>query len=188
MYTLGSHNSFSYLPVKRWYMRWSRPWARCQSKTITEQIATGVRYFDMRVRFNGDGSVRLVHNSIEFKPYNLEESLHLINECECHMRLVLDIRSDVDADQERMFFEYVKTIQEKYPQIKLHVQIAARGWIDIPEWSSAPFEITENHVSVVGYNVKNLAKYKGIPEAYARDNNEDIKREFKGNCLLIDFV
>lgn len=188
MYTLGSHNSFSYLPIKKWYMKWTRPWARCQTKTIADQLAEGVRHFDMRVRFNKDGSVRLVHNSIEFKAYNLEDSLHLINEYGCHMRLALDIRSKVGPVQERMFFEYVKRIQKNYPQIKLHVQIAARGWTDIPEWSAEPFEIAGDYVSMAGYSMKNLIKYWGIPELYARRNNKNIKKKFKGNCLCIDFV
>lgn len=188
MYTLGSHNSFSYLPIRRWYMKWTRPWARCQSKTIAEQLAVGVRHFDMRVRFNKDGSVRLVHNSIEFKQHNLDDSLYLINDYKCHMRLVLDIRNRVDASQEKMFFEYVKMIQKKYPDIRLHVQIASRGWTDIPEWSAGPFEIIGNYVSVIGYNMKNLIKYMGIPKIYSKANNETIKKNFKGNCLCIDFV
>nr|DAS78220.1 MAG TPA: hypothetical protein [Caudoviricetes sp.] len=188
MYTLGSHNSFSYLPIKKWHMKWIRPWVQCQSKDIFGQINAGARYFDMRVRFGKNGDVKIVHNSVEFKYDNLDDSLMLINAHNCHMRIVLDIRNKVDEKQEKMFFEYIKYLKENFPNIKLHVQIAARGWNDIPELSAEPFEITEKHVSVIGYNLKNVNNYLGIPGLYAKANNETLLKEFKGNCLFIDFI
>ena len=50
---LGSHNSWSYLPVKQWYFTPFAFTARCQSIDIRTQYEKyGVRCFDLRVRFD----------------------------------------------------------------------------------------------------------------------------------------
>lgn len=48
---IGSHNSFTYLKPKKWWMRMFTIFARCQSKDIFEQYKAGARYFDLRFRF-----------------------------------------------------------------------------------------------------------------------------------------
>ena len=62
---IGSHNTFSYLPAKHWWVTILKPWYKCQNKTIYEQYNSGVRYFDVRVRYINDKWC-LVHNKIVF--------------------------------------------------------------------------------------------------------------------------
>lgn len=49
---IGSHNSFTYLKPKKWWMRLCTIFAKCQSKSIYKQYEIGARYFDLRIRFS----------------------------------------------------------------------------------------------------------------------------------------
>ena len=65
---IGSHNSMSYLPVRQWYLKPFGWMARCQSKTLGEQLITyGVRLFDFRVRFDVCGNLVFAHGPVQFK-------------------------------------------------------------------------------------------------------------------------
>lgn len=64
---LGTHNSMSYLHDRRWWMRPFEPWARCQSKDIFDQYADGVRYFDLRIRFDKNGNPFFCHGLVEYE-------------------------------------------------------------------------------------------------------------------------
>ena len=63
---LGTHNSMSYLPPRRWWHRLMLPFARCQSKTIDEQLSAGARCFDLRISFDRDGMARFRHGWCRF--------------------------------------------------------------------------------------------------------------------------
>lgn len=63
---IGTHNSMSYLPPRRWWHRLMLPFARCQSKTIDEQLAAGARCFDLRVSFDRNGMAQFRHGWCRF--------------------------------------------------------------------------------------------------------------------------
>ena len=52
MYTLGTHNSWSYLPERKQWMKCTRFLARCQNCDIKTQYYAGARCFDLRLRWN----------------------------------------------------------------------------------------------------------------------------------------
>ena len=50
----ASHDTLTSYPLKQWWLTPLLFAARCQTKTIEEQLASGVRYFDLRFRqYNG---------------------------------------------------------------------------------------------------------------------------------------
>ena len=65
---IGSHNSFTYLKPRKWWMRFFTIFARCQSKDIFEQYNIGARYFDLRIRFLGStiSTVIIAHGLMEY--------------------------------------------------------------------------------------------------------------------------
>ena len=64
---LGSHNSWSYLSPKRWWMWLIKFTAKCQSCDIqTQYIKYGVRCFDLRIGFI-DGYPCLTHGKVIYK-------------------------------------------------------------------------------------------------------------------------
>ena len=63
---VGSHNSWSYLPSKKWWMAPFKFMAKCQDLNIIEQYEIGVRCFDLRVRFNKKGEFILGHGFMQY--------------------------------------------------------------------------------------------------------------------------
>lgn len=63
---IGSHNSMSYLRPKYPWGWLMLPFARCQSKTIDEQLSAGARCFDLRISFDRDGMARFRHGWCRF--------------------------------------------------------------------------------------------------------------------------
>lgn len=65
---IGTHNSLTYLPVKHW---WTKPFnfiAKCQNKDILQQLLSGVRIFDFRVRWSRKNPFKFVfaHGSMVY--------------------------------------------------------------------------------------------------------------------------
>lgn len=64
---LGSHNTFSYLPLKNWWLYPFNFMAKCQSKTLGQQIAAGVGYIDIRIKMDAKGRLWLAHGLMKYK-------------------------------------------------------------------------------------------------------------------------
>ena len=62
----GTHNSMSYLPPLHWWGWLMIPFARCQNKTIDEQLAAGARCFDLRVAFDRHDMAHFRHGWCRF--------------------------------------------------------------------------------------------------------------------------
>ena len=77
MMMIGTHNTMSYLPPKRWWMRPLRVFARCQKRPIAEQIAADAQVFDLRV-YNEGGHWCFAHGLVKFKGATLYTTLDVI--------------------------------------------------------------------------------------------------------------
>lgn len=75
MLKIATHNSGTGEPSKNWVHRLFTPFAKCQDKTIEQQLEAGVRYFDFRVNKN----LMLCHGLWESKT-SLDEALKIIND------------------------------------------------------------------------------------------------------------
>lgn len=94
---LASHNSWSYLKPKKWWMKLIRFTAQCQDVDIKTQYEKyGVRCFDLRLRLNESGELNIVHGIVEYDyTYdNLKQDLEYLNNCkDCYIRMVHDVRT-----------------------------------------------------------------------------------------------
>ena len=61
--TKASHNTFSYAEPLQWWLRPFAFVARCQSKTLQEQVEAGIRVFDLRIRQDKNGEWVIAHNA-----------------------------------------------------------------------------------------------------------------------------
>ena len=96
---IGSHNSFTYLKPRKWWMRLFTIFARCQSKDILEQFEAGVRYFDLRVRFSDWHELIVCHGNMEYKftQYNLKQFLRYLNrKKDCYLRVIYEVNNNKD--------------------------------------------------------------------------------------------
>jgi hypothetical protein len=120
---LGTHNSWTYLKPRKWWMYLLRFTARCQDKDIYEQYTKyGVRSFDLRVRFDGDDFV-ISHGIIKYKITKEEilKQLDWLNEKgDVWVRYIHELRDEKTYTEERIvkFKEFGSYLEEKYPNIK----------------------------------------------------------------------
>lgn len=49
---LGAHNANTYLRPRKWWMKLINFTSKCQKLTINDQFKHGVRYFDLRIRYD----------------------------------------------------------------------------------------------------------------------------------------
>lgn len=114
----GSHNSLTYLPLKNWWMYPFNWIAKCQSKTYVEQYESGIRDFDLRIRFE-DGSPIICHGLMKYKGGEtiLREFLDYLNEKGgCTVRLVLEVNK-ANIRQDEQFIDYIKFLNSHYTNI-----------------------------------------------------------------------
>lgn len=62
----ASHNTFSYYKPKQWYLRPFAFVAKCQSKSLAEQVNEGIKVFDLRLRQDKDGEWVIAHNAFVY--------------------------------------------------------------------------------------------------------------------------
>lgn len=63
---LGTHNSLSYHKPMQWWLRPFAWMARCQDLSIREQWKAGVRYFDIRVKYDSNGVPKSGHGLMTY--------------------------------------------------------------------------------------------------------------------------
>lgn len=123
---LASHNSWSYLRPKTWWMRLIRFTARCQRKNILDQYRLSVRCFDLRVRFKNWKPV-FAHGIIEYE-YTEDEvmkDLFFLNDLSdvedpVYIRVVNEIRNvnDYTERQVTQFRTFCSALEARFPNIR----------------------------------------------------------------------
>lgn len=105
---IGSHDSMTYLRSERWWMRPFECWARCQSKSIQEQYDKGVRYFDLRIRFDNNGVPYFAHGLMAYDKrvtvYKVLDFLEEMEDVAC-VRIILETVRSASEYQRKCFYE-----------------------------------------------------------------------------------
>lgn len=89
MRVLSSHNSLTGYKPKKWYLRIFNVFAKCQTKTIEEQIAAGIKMFDIRVRFNRNYDLVACHGICEYD-VDVFDVIQMLEDNKCCYRVVLE--------------------------------------------------------------------------------------------------
>lgn len=125
---LGSHNTMSYFPVRKWWMKPFAWVARCQKRNIWEQYNSGVRLFDLRVGFTRKGELHFRHGLIGYKG-DVNSAVRLFNAWgDTTVRIILEARS---ADWDSVFRYYVSIWEHTYPNIKFVAGVRKHGWVQL---------------------------------------------------------
>lgn len=201
---LGSHNSWSYLTPKKWWMKLIGFTAKCQNVDVMTQYDTyGVRMFDLRIRFSDkpidnpmfSNDIKIVHGPIEYdySYYQLIGELEFFNSMkDVTIRLLLDLRGVKKEDyevQRKKFNRFYRGVLRNFTNIKY---VLGR---DLPEWKKCIITLSDGSIKE---DYASVSKPKYIddwyPYWYAKRKNKYIKRDFFNNInsteefLLIDFV
>ena len=186
---IGSHNSWSYLPPKKWWMKLIRFSARCQDLNIVKQYELGVRCFDLRIRFDENNRPVVAHGIIE---YNIDES-ELIQSLEwlnrkkdVVIRILHEVRTRKQYTQEsvKSFINYCSKLQCRFDKIKFWCGKNLYDWREDFNFSYKP-TCEEKYASVCKPKIID----DWYPRLFAKRNNREIIEEGTNkDILLIDFV
>ena len=190
---IGSHNTFSYLPIKNKWLLFLKPWYKCQEYDIITQINKDVRYFDVRIRFSKKGELQIVHNKIVFdineKQFwdimnNVKELTTKLNTV-LYFRVILDIRKkpNDELNQVYWFSQFINKFSQYNEHIILVQAIVYWNWTII-DYISTP-EIIEDHASVNAkwyeYILGNKYYAVSVGAKYLNRKNDE-------TVYLLDFV
>lgn len=76
---IGSHNTMTYLPVKRRYMKLFNWIAKCQDLTLYQQYCEGIRVFDFRIAYDKYGNPEFAHGLVKYRSGRINHYLKYIN-------------------------------------------------------------------------------------------------------------
>ena len=189
---LGSHDSMTYLPVKQWYFKPFRWTARCQRASIHDQYYKyGAKLFDIRVRFEKDGTPTFAHGPIKFKGDVMRTIEQLnnfakLNNDEIKVRVILESNSEMknQAAQEKKFIEFCEKIQQDYTNLYFFCGKRKYDFTKIYDFGTKEPSLDDLYSSTTGTKLDDL-----YPYWYAKHNNKkNIKKGTNKDYLFIDFI
>lgn len=199
---LASHNTFTYLTPRTWWMRILAFTARCQRVGLNRQLNLGAQMFDLRVRFVSApyGGIRPIvcHGLIEYEgwPHVVNAIQHLDdksrnNDNPYYMRVVLESRRP--SEEQKCCFRDLCEVLTTY-----HHNLVFFGGNDRSDWScqhpiydfGTPMpDIDEQHASTTALFPRFPRLDDLWPWLYARlFNHRNIKKGTSHDWLMFDFV
>ena len=193
---LGSHNSLSYLPCRKWWMYLINWAVKCQSKTLSEQFHDGVRHFDIRLKWDDKEGWVIANGLIEYKG-NIRRVLETLDSLadyydeKLYVRFLLEYnkRPDDEATKIIKLRNFVRYARGEYSNIMYHL-------IET-KWDEKVIEIYSNNVILIhSYsNILGWKRFFWIPYWYAKFHNKENRKTFKNiledkanRVLMLDFV
>lgn len=180
---IGTHNSMTYLPIKKWYMKPFKWIARCQNLTIEEQFEKGIRLFDIRIAYDNYYYPEFKHGLISYKG-KVYKYLKWLNEqnVPIKIRLILEITSK-DSTAEELFQIDFKEIQKQYPNLIFYEGRRKYDWqqlLDLP--TLEPLQLVSS--------MDNKWYNDLLPILYAKKHNKKNLEKYKDykDPILLDFI
>ena len=189
---IGSHNSWSYLRPRKWWMRLIAFAARCQRVDIREQyLKYGVRCFDLRVRFNDIGDPIIAHGIVEYGDMSksIWDDMKWIDvKGDAYVRVVHEVRTarQYKNRMRSLFRHFCERMEQDYRGIHFWCGRNLFCWGYDYHFDGVEPTCEETYGSVVP-GKKWL--YGWWPWLYARTHNKQIKAKGTDkDILLIDYV
>lgn len=178
---IGTHNSMSYLPPKKWWLKPFRFIAQCQTKTIREQFEKyGVRLFDLRISYDKNGIPEFRHGLMAFKS-DVLGTLRYLDEREVpiYVRLTLETNG-----QEDLFIRDCKLWETGFPNLIFFNGTRKSDWKRIFTFKIKDLPLTQLVGSMSGRKINGL-----WPRLYAElHNRENITVNRNTPYCLVDFI
>ena len=187
---IGSHNTFTYLPPKKWWMKLFSGIGKCQEKDYKEQYKLRARVFDVRVRFDKHGNIIVAHNLREVKMsekelYDFFKFLNRKKNCSCRVMLELRKKTNDEALQIEHFRYFCESLAQQFEHIVFFGGRVLYSWDEVYNFGT-DVPLVEMHASVCAPKLID----DWYPKHYAKKNNHKNIEALKDEqiCLLIDFV
>ena len=195
---IASHNTFTYLPVRKWWMKPLAFSARCQRVSVVTQYEAGARMFDIRLRYDNIGIGYLCHGLIEYEhPVDfIYDVLDLLDKYgDCYVRMVLETTKP-DEVQEIYFRQDCKRFSERFKHIKFIGGNNRTDWLcehPIYEFSTPLPSIDNQYASSTSRFDCPSKVLRYIDDLYPLDyakkyNHKILEKGTTFSWLMIDFV
>lgn len=185
---IGSHNSWSYLRPRRWWMRLIAFAARCQRVDIrTQYLKYGVRCFDLRIRFDENGVPILAHGIIEYL-FSWDDVKWIDEKGDCYVRMLHEVRTSEQYTPAAVenFCYMCAAMVDSFSHIQFWCGRNLYDWKVDYQFEGDEPTCEETYGSVVP-GKKWL--YGWWPWLYARTHNKQVKSKGTDkDILLIDYV
>ena len=181
----GTHNSMSYLPPEKWWMWLLRPFARCQRKTLAEQVKAGMQVYDLRIyRDKKWKAWEFAHGLVSFRGADLIDVLSRLPE-DAIIRLILERSSG--EDDEEAFVELCRALEHLCRGTFIGGR-RKKGWKLLYDFAANAKYDNDIH-QWVGSMAQDARMYERIlPWAYARRLRKRGRLPEKYGINLYDFV
>lgn len=196
-YILGSHQSMTYLPVRKWWMKPLAFTARCQEVPLHDQFwVYGCRMFDIRLRFDKSGFPILAHGVIEWDYDDTYTTIYHIFDAlnkwakesgdNVYVRVWLESNSEMkdQASQEEQFVKLCSFIEKVYTNIHFFDGFRKYDWKVLYQFKGPKPPFDDRYSSA-----NNVKEDDLFPKKYAKKYNKKILEEGTDKeYLLIDYV
>lgn len=205
----GSHNSFSYVKPKHWYLYPFAFMAKCQRIDWKKQyMLHNIRVFDLRVYFDRNGFVQVRHGLMTYdvKLKDINKMLYYINrKGDCYVRVILETIKWTHSKSTERFIEdcfdnFCNNLVVGYPKVTFFGGRRKYDWKVIHNFPNPTISIIDRYSSTTSL-FKSENKFLRIiddwfPKLYAvlrnKKNVEDYitnhDQDFDNTCLLYDYV
>ena len=191
----ASHNTFSYAEPLQWWLRPFAFVARCQGRTLTEQVEAGIRVFDLRIRQDKNGQWIIAHNAFVYaRGIKILHALEWLDEVAresdlpVYVRVLHEVRNQRQARQSSSvaFNALCDWMQHRYRHIMFFGGQRVMDWRqDYVFPTAGDIDYIERHASVRWPKLLHW-----WPWLYARLHNDEIEKEYqdKPDVVFMDFV
>lgn len=179
---IGSHNTMTYLPVEKWWMKPLNIFAKCQNKYLYSQYIHGVRCYDMRVYLKDNNYWKFCHGIINYKSiltiYDVINEINSFDNEEFYIRFVLEKGNEFTENE---FAKLCAELESKYPKIKFFGGVRKRDWKELYHFKNNPD--IEQYIS-------SMSRYWFIPPwIYAKlFNKKNFSKINNSKINLFDFI
>lgn len=193
---LGSHNSCTYLPCRKWWMYLINWAVKCQSKSLSEQFLQGVRYFDIRLKYDKRDENKWIisHGIVEYKA-DINDILNTLNNLAAYtgervyVRFLLEYNEIPDdfATKILNLQSYVGWARGTYSHLTFHCIMLK--WNEYTTNNYIDVGIHHFYSSTLGWK-----RLLWIPYLYAKLHNRKFKKEnkelleSKDQVMMLDFI
>jgi len=193
---LGSHNSWTFAKTLHWY--YPAFMARCQNLDIIKQYKTGVRLFDLRLRWDDCLGWVVAHGFVKFKTDWKRDLEYLNNRKDCYVRVILEYNRPIrkDSDITANFSDMCRYLEIIYPNIKFFGGNRKWDWRAVYDFTTPNVSLLDRYSSTTSLFNSELKLLRVIddwwPWLYARLRNkkniEEYKKNNSGQWLFIDYI
>jgi len=188
---IASHNSWSFLPVRQWWLRPFAWMARCQSLNIEQQYYNHhIRHFDLRMRFDKDGNFVACHGLVNYRG-NITNDLDWLNgkvwkENPISVRILFDFRNGKNTYDEVLYTEFINYLRVYFPALTI---LSCRS---LPEWEKLA-DVPDAEWEEYSASKAKPRLWGLFPWLYAKTHNKKLKTEnlklnTQNNPILLDFI